>query len=501
MQYLNEQLIYGFSAGMLHNRFDNPAPFPIVHLDWWRLCCSTHPKVAIAAPRGHAKSTAITHTFVLACMLWKERDFCLIISDTEGQAIQFLGDIKRELQENDDLIKTFGIKKFVRDTASDIIVEFADGEQFRIIAKGSEQKVRGLKWRNKRPNLIIGDDLENDEIVMNDERRLKFRQWLFNALIPAGSDDCLIRIVGTILHMDSALERLMPPLNDKSTVDNGIAQWSTDVRNWLAVRYRAHNEDFSKILWKEKFPKERLLAIRQDYIEQGFPEGYSQEYLNYPIDEENAYYKKEDFLPLSQEYENQYGDYYIGGDLAISEKDQRAYTVFVVCKLLANGVMQVVDVVRFRGDSRTIIDTIFSLQQNYDPEWFAIEQENIAKSIGPFLREQMLETGQYISLVPDLIPSQDKIKRGRSMQARVRVHSVEFDTEAPWFPEFQTELMQFPRGKYKDQADAFHNIGLGLDKMNSVPTREELEEWEYEQEFGEDLYGLVVGGSITGYGD
>ena len=499
MQYLNEQLIYGFSAGLLHNRFDNPAPFPKVHLDWWRLCCSTHPKVAIAAPRGHAKSTAITHTFVLAAMLWRERDFCLIVSDTEGQAVQFLGDIKRELQENDELIQMFGIKRFTRDTQSDIIVEFDDGKEFRIIAKGSEQKVRGLKWRNKRPNLIIGDDLENDEIVMNDERRMKFRQWLFNALIPCGSDDCIVRIVGTILHMDSGLERLMPPWNHKSTKTNGLAHWSTDVRNWLAVRYQAHNEDFSKILWKEKFPRERLENIRQDFVDQGFPEGYSQEYLNYPIDEENAYYHKSDFLPIMDE--DDYGEYYIGGDLAISEKDSRAYSVFVVAKLLSTGILQVVDVVRFRGDSKQIIDAIFSLHRRYKPEWFAIEKENIARAIGPFLRERMMATGEYIYMVPDLVPSKDKLTRGRSMQARVRVGSVEFDVEAPWFSEFQTELLHFPRGKYKDQVDAFHNIGLGLDKMNAVPTAEELEDMEYEDEFSASLLDMAVGDSITGYGD
>jgi hypothetical protein len=57
-----------------------------------------------------------------------------------------------------------------------------DGHQFRIMALGSEQKVRGLLWNGRRPNLIVGDDLENDEIVMNSERRQKFANWVDNAL-------------------------------------------------------------------------------------------------------------------------------------------------------------------------------------------------------------------------------------------------------------------------------------------------------------------------------
>jgi predicted phage terminase large subunit-like protein len=496
---LTADQIHGFSAALLHSRFDDPAPFPAVHLDWWKLFCSPHQKVAIAAPRGHAKSTAITHTCMLAAMLFRERDFGLIVSDTEGQAIQFLGDIKRELLDNDDLREVFGVKRLKKDSEKVIICEMQDGHEFCIMAKGSNQKVRGMKWHNKRPNLIICDDLENDEIVMNDERRIKFRQWLFNALLPAGSKNCIVRIVGTILHMDSALERLMPKETDPNTVHGHLAMWSKEKNTWLSVRYRAHNEDFSHILWPEMFSKERLLGIRQDYIEQGFPEGYSQEYLNRPIDEDNAYYKQDHFLPLSTV--KAHGEYYIGADLAISEKDTRAYTVFVVGKLLASGILQIVDVIRFRGDGLEIVDMILDLERRYKPEWFAIEEENIAKSIGPFLREKMQATGVYPTLVPDMTPTKDKMKRGKSMQARVRAHTVEFDMEAPWWPDFMNELLYFPRGAYKDQADAFHNIGLGFDRMAPVPTDEELEEEEWEEEYNIYLQDLNLGESITGYGD
>ena len=61
-----------------------------------------------------------------------------------------------------------------------------------------------------RPGLIVGDDMENDEIVMNKDRRLKFKRWFYGALLPCLSDRGKIRIVGTILHLDSLLENLMP---------------------------------------------------------------------------------------------------------------------------------------------------------------------------------------------------------------------------------------------------------------------------------------------------
>lgn len=493
---IDADTIFAFTTSLLLSRFDSPKPTPQFHMELWDLVTREDKQVAIAAPRGHAKSTAITHSFVLASVLFRERDFVLLVSDTEGQAVQFLGDIKRELQENDELIQTFQVKKFIKDTESDIIVEFEGGDQFRIIAKGSEQKVRGLKWRNKRPNLIVGDDLENDEIVMNDDRRQKFRNWFFNALIPCGSDDCLIRIVGTILHMDAMLERLMPPWGGTTTQTDGIKYWTTENRAWLAIRYQAHNSDFSQILWPEKFPRERLERIRATYIEQGNAEGYSQEYLNYPIDEENAYFHRDDFLPIIDWEE--YLEYYIGCDLAISEKDKTAYTVMVVVGVTSTGVLRVVDVRRFRGDSLEIIDELFSLQLRYRPELFIIEKENIARSIGPFLDAEMVKRHVYLN-IDTPVPSQDKIKRARPIQARMRAGQVEFDTEAEWFPALVTEMTQFPRGVYKDQVDALAHIGLALDKISNAPSSGDLEDeyWEHEEDYS-SLYDMTID-RYTGY--
>lgn len=494
---LDAETIYGFTTSLLLSRFDSPKPTPAFHWELWDLVTREDKQIAIAAPRGHAKSTAITHSFVLAMLLFRERDFALIVSDTEGQAVQFLGDIKKELQENDELIATFGVAKFVKDTESDIIVQFKDGDQFRIIAKGSEQKVRGLKWRNKRPNLIVGDDLENDEIVMNEDRRFKFRQWFFNALIPCGSDDAIIRIVGTVLHMDSLLERLMPPWGAKSTsIINGIKHITSEKRAWTSVRYQAHNEDFTAMLWPEKFPRERLEAIRATYVEQGFPEGYSQEYLNYPIDEDNAYFHKGDFIPITEFDEHM--EYYVGGDLAISENDRTAYTVFVVVGVTATGVLKVVDVRRFRGDGLEIVDEIFAIHARYRPELFIIEKENIARSLGSFLEAEMIKRGTYINLDTP-VPSQDKVKRARSIQARMRAGQVQFDVDADWYPALVTEMTQFPRGVYKDQVDALAHIGLALDKIVDAPTARELEDsyWD-EMEEESDFYDLTFD-RHTGY--
>lgn len=484
MQRLTAELIYGFSNTFLHKNFDAPKETPDFHIELWRYVTLPNKYVAIAAPRGHAKSTAITHAFVLALVLFRERKYVLLVSDTEEQAVEFLGDIKRELIENEELIELFKIDRILRDTESNLIVRFKGGDQFRILAKGSNQKVRGRKWRGTRPDAIIGDDLENDEIVMNEERRAKFRHWMYNALLQAGSDNCIFRIVGTILHLDSFLERLMPPMESAATVEEPLKIHSIDTtRAWLSVKYKAHPglNDFSQLLWPEKFTEERLREIRQLFVDDGNSEGYSQEYLNYPIDESTSYFKRDDLIPIADKFENL--EFYAGVDLAISEKDKRAYTAMVVVGVNPYGKLKVVDVRRFRtNDGLKIIDELFSINQRYKPELITIEDENIAKSIGAFLDRAQIERGIFLN-IEKITAVADKMKRARSIQARMRAGQVEFDVEAEWYPALAEELLHFPKGKYADQVDALAHIGLTLDKINEARTYKEIEDEDAEDEY------------------
>ena len=483
---LSSEAVEGLTVGLLAAKYDNPKPIPDLHRELWTEFCSDAPKVADAAPRGHAKSTAVTHAAILAAMLFREKQFCLLVSDTEAQAAEFLGDIKAELTGNTALRSTFDIKTVLKDTETNIIVQFKDGDMFRITAKGSMQKVRGLKWRGKRPDLIVGDDLENDEIVMNPERREKFRRWFMNALIPCGSDTCSIRIVGTILHLDSMLQRL---LEDKT--------WRTKV-------YEAHNHDFSEILWPEQFPKERLLAIRAGYEAQNDLDGYSQEYLNKPVATGNAYFNPDYFYDFERDKSERWIEpnleYYAAADFAISEKEKADYTVILVAGVDPDGMVYVVDVNKFRGDADVIIGELLATQKHYKPNVFSFETEKIDKAIGPSLNRAMMREKAYLNI--NLItPTKSKTTRGRSIQALHKAGAIRYDRDASWFPDFYSELQTItdsgPRGKHDDSFDAFSYIGLTIDKYFEAQSDGEIEDEEYEEEYF-NFHSLGRNGT-TGY--
>lgn len=504
--HLDKSVVAGFVGSILASQFDGAVATPSFHHEGWEMFTSKDKLVAMAAPRGHAKTTGMTVSYGLATLLFRERKFMLLVSDTESQASMFLGFFKAQLQNNQALIELFGLKRndkglvqFIKDSETDIVVAFEDGGQFRIIAKGAEQKLRGLiSAQGQRPDIILCDDIENDELVMNKERREKMRKWFYSALLPCVSSNGIIRVVGTILHMDSLLERLMPKPYDRWSHQEPLKLWSEVKRNgWRSVKYRAHTDTFSEVLWPEKHSEASLKEKRLEYIGMGMPDVYSQEYLNVPLDESVAYFKRIDFDHLTEEDKKLALKYYITADLAISEADRADYSVFVIGGMDEHRRLQIRQVIRERLDGREIVETLLHLQRIYDPEVVGIEEMQISKSIGPFLREEMVRQNTYLSLFPLKHNGKDKIARARSIQARMRAHAVKFDKQAEWYPTFEEELIRFPRDTHDDQVDAFAYLGLLLDRMIEAPTVQEQEDEIYEDERRE--YEHTGRSRITGY--
>lgn len=451
---LTAKLVEAFAGMFLSPLYDNPQPTPDLHRECWKLYCSDAELAAIAAPREHAKSTALTHDYGLATALFRAEDYIIIVSATEDLAIGHLADIAKELRENEELIREFQIKKLSVDAKTDIVVDFTDGHQCRFLAKGSGQKMRGLKWNGKRPGLIICDDLEEDEQVENFDRRAKFRRWFYRALMPCRRRGGKVRMHGTILHEDALLARLM-----KSST-------------WKTRLFKAHAgfDDFTDILWPEQFPVERLMRIRQAFIDDGDAAGYSQEYLNDPFDNSQAYLRRDDFLPMRE------GDflaekvYAVGCDFAVSKADKANRTSFTVGGRTVDGKICVVDQHVGRWDPTEWIDKIFEIEEKWHPEVFFVEGGVIWKAIENTLYQEMRTRGVYPGMQV-INPVKDKAARGRPYQKRHRAGGMVFDKGADWYAPYEAENMRFTGTSDALADDQFDSTALlvkGFESMADV---------------------------------
>ena len=478
---LTADLVEATSGLYLSPLYDRPSPTPDFHRQAWQLYCSDTTMAAVAAPRGHAKSTALTHDYTLCVALYREEQYIIIIGASEEMAIEHLGDIANELRENEELRREFKISKFVTDQKTDIIVECTDGYQFRLMARGSEQKIRGKKWRGKRPGLIIGDDLEDDEQVENRDRRLKFSKWFYRAAVQALRDGGKIRVHGTVLHEDSLLAGLLKH------------------KSWASLCFRAHKafDDFSEILWPEKFSAARLRAIRQSFIDKGDSAGYSQEYLNDPFDNDSAFLREDDFVPMEEPDHEAPKTFYVGCDFAISVKDKANRTSFTIGGLDISNFLHVVDQRVDRWDTLAIVEEFFLIQAAWGPSCFFVEKGQIWSAIEPILTREMLRRNMFMSFEP-LASMSDKKVRGRFLQKRMRARGMRFDKQASWYPGYENELRRFTgdsEAVLDDQFDSTSILARGLEEKTS-----ELEEDDFLTESEEEfrLHSAALRKSASG---
>ena len=133
----------------------------------------------VAAPREFAKTTVCAFGYVLHQICFKRRNFIIIGSDTEDLASDLTGYLYLEMLYNERLHQDFG--ELVK--ANRAVDDFVTANDIRVKARGRGQRLRGLKHKQWRPDLVILDDLENDLNVRNPGIVQQILDWVKSAVL------------------------------------------------------------------------------------------------------------------------------------------------------------------------------------------------------------------------------------------------------------------------------------------------------------------------------
>lgn len=424
---------------------------PPFHQDLYRLYQQFIQFLGIAAPRGHAKST-ITDLVYLAWAIVHNKiavggpslDFGLLISDTYTQAELFLDTVKAEFESNERLRDFYG--DMVTDTWSGgrIVVAVErnpDGTPKTVVmikAVGAGMKVRGLKWRGSRPKLALIDDLENDELVESLERREKLERWFNKALLPSIAKDGRVIMIGTILHYDSLLNKVI----GKDTY-----------QQFTKRLYRAVNERGA--LWPEHLDLLELEQIKSDYMKNGMAYAFYQEYQNDPVSGENRKFKLEKINYYGENEERLLSstpiNTYITIDRAYSTQKTADFTGIIVVSVDMHNNWYVRMAERFKGTEDELVDKIFDLHGYWKPRKIGMEQKAFEYTFKATLEREM-RTRNTFFLVEEMKDL------GTNKNVRIEGLVPRFNTGSIYLLKNQTdlidELITFPSGRYDDLIDA-----------------------------------------------
>lgn len=141
-------------------------------------------KAVFKWPRGHAKSTHIGVFIPLWLIFQPKRlvNFMVTVGKSEDSATRLLGDLQAELEFNQRLIADFGEQK---NLGSWLEGEFKTRGGAKFLAVGRGQSPRGLRDREARPDYIVIDDVDDDELCRNEKRVKDLTAWVKEALFGA----------------------------------------------------------------------------------------------------------------------------------------------------------------------------------------------------------------------------------------------------------------------------------------------------------------------------
>ena len=194
-------------------------------------------KAVFKWPRGHAKSTHFDIFLPLWLMFQPKRliNVMVVVGKSEESAIGLLSDIQAELEFNQRIIADFGEQKAVGNWQEGQFVTQSDVAFF---ARGRGQSPRGLRYKEARPDYIVIDDLDDDELCRNEKRVKDLTDWVKEALFGA-------------LDVGRGRFIMVGNLISKNSVLANIA----DTKGVYVSEIKAVDKDGEPV-WKEKWTKE-----------------------------------------------------------------------------------------------------------------------------------------------------------------------------------------------------------------------------------------------------
>lgn len=418
-------------------------------------------RLAVAAPRGEAKSTIVSLAYVLWCVLTSRRHYICLIMDAFEQAATMLEAVKAELEANPRLSMDFPEVFGEGDTWKEGVV--VTKNNVKIQAFGSGKRMRGLRHGPYRPDLVVLDDIENDENVRSPSQRNKLEEWLDRTVLSLGpADDSMdVILIGTVLHYDSVLARKLTRPLWQSRTFRAVIQWPERMDLWdqweelllntgeaeADIWFHSHRTEMERgavVSWPSARPIMMLMKKRARDGHQAF----DSEQQNDPLNKQDAPFATIQFW-VERKLEWQF---FGSCDPSLGRGDPAAILVGGFDR--KTGCLDVVEAVISRMLPDRIIEEIIRLQRQYRCRSWAMETVQFQEFMKTELVKRSAARGVPVP-ARSVKPSAQKEMRIESMQPHVangliRIHSSQHT--------LLQQLRHWPKADHDDGPDALEML-------------------------------------------
>lgn len=401
-------------------------------------------------PREHGKTVRWSFAYPLWQVLTGKSRYVLLIGASQTAAQENLINIRTELEENEQILADFGDLR--GDRWSDARIELSNGSCIQ--AKGSGASMRGTRFRQYRPDLIILDDILKDDAVESPTTRAKIHRWLKRVVFNLGKTAFIVW-VNTIFHSDDPASRLLCEMEEGT------------LKRWAAVRLSVYKPDGTP-LWPENWSAELLEEKRQTLGSDVF----STEYENEPLSDEDRIIKPEWIqahiyvpaeLPAGLRY-------FAGVDPAAGKHD---HTAIVSVGVDRAGIIWEVDAWAATCSEDETVTQLITKHKRFKYALIAWEEVSFTNIYARYVMRMAAAENVYLPIKTVKAGTESKVLRVRSISPLIENGLIRLRDRGN--RELFEELTSFPKGRFDDLPDALayavHIITRSAELPQVVPIR------------------------------
>lgn len=433
-------------------------------------------RIAWSVPRSHAKSTYLSNMYPIYNIVYNLRQFIVIISETQDGARLFSDYVNNQLKHNVKLREDFGelMDKDGRGNVKDNADKFVTKNNVMVAIGSTQKQLRGMKFLNARPDLIILDDLESEKNTNTPELRQKNLNWYTKVVNPLGDPQRTAFIyMGTLVHPNGLLPYVMNRADFKAKRYSAIVNPPDRVDLWEKYEqlysdledterlesaeafYFENKEEMDKgieVLWDARMPYYKLIQEKHNVGTRAF----NSEYLNLPYSDEDAIFREEIFTFYDDKdlYDDRGRlipmDLYGFWDIAITGKgDYNA--IITLGRDRRTGIFYVLDAYAGKVNMHEALKIAENKILEYNHHTFGVETIQAQWSMYQQLRVNLSKKSYFKTRLKQFNPRTKKEIRIEQLEPMVEAGQIRFKKQHRLLIEM---LELFPQHEHDDLPDA-----------------------------------------------
>jgi hypothetical protein len=368
---------------------DDDNTTPLAHYYFADEVMTSEKRFSAQCHRGFAKSTIISHRMPLFIATFGvlpsfgEVNNCCILSDTFDQS-EAHRKTMMSYYDRSDVLQSF--LKVERSVEGEVVFINNKGHRTRFFCKGTGQSFRGSNWEGHRPDLIIGDDILNDDILYNKDLVTKQKTWFSSVVSKAVN----IRHYKMIMIGTPLLE------NDLLGMFAQSPSWH-NVKLPVCQEFPVPKNEI-KSLWPDRFTPD---AIYEEYLENksmGEESTFFREMMLQVVNEETQIFKKEyikHFKISDIAKEKHKYNFFTTMDLAVSKKEKADRTCIMTIAVNSDNHWFIVGLDFGRFTPTEVLDMLFKQVRRWKPLEVRAEKAALQQVLGHFIEDKMLKENTH----------------------------------------------------------------------------------------------------------